>query len=164
MNTTRTAVFTLAAVAAVTIASAISAQQPAGNPGPLVESGGRVFDVPHIDLATPLEMTYRVAFDLSRASTSATAVNAGLDSVARLLNMQARAGVSASQLHLAVVVHGGAAADLLSHDAYRARTGESNPNAALIDELAKAGVRFIALSAMTAFAVLQERGYHVNPF
>lgn len=167
-------------------AGATLAQQPPSRPGPLIQSAGSVFDVPHIDFETPLDMTYRVAFDLTRAGTSATTVNAGLDSVARFLNMQARAGVPVERLRVAVVVHGAAAGDVVRHEVYRERTGENNPNAALIDELSKAGVQIIicgqtaasrgitkamllepvdmALSAMTAFAVLQERGYHVNPF
>jgi intracellular sulfur oxidation DsrE/DsrF family protein len=87
---------------------------------------------------------------------------------------------------VAVVVHGAAVGDMVTHTAYRERAAEDNPNAALIDALSKAGVRIIvcgqtaasrgvtkamllepvemALSAMTAFAVLQERGYRVNPF
>ena len=162
------------------------AQQPRQEYRPLIQAGGEVYDVPHIDFATPLDMTYRVAFDVSQRESSATAVNENLDSVARFLNLHAKAGVLASQLQLAVVIHGGAVRDLLTNAEYRERTGENNPNAALIDELAKAGVQIlvcgqsaagggytkemflepvdVALSAMTAFAVLQERGYHVNPF
>ncbi len=160
-------------------------QQPASKSGPLIQSGGEVYATPHIDFATPVDITYKVAFDLSRRGTSATSVNDGLNSLARFLNMHAQAGVPASQMQLAVVVHGGAARDLLRNAEYKERTGEDNPNIAMVEELWKAGVRIIvcgqtaaasgftkdmfvepvqiALSAMTAFAVLQEQGYHVNP-
>jgi intracellular sulfur oxidation DsrE/DsrF family protein len=171
---------------ALSIITTQARQQPVSRSGPLIQAGGEVYATPHIDFATPLDLTYRVAFDVSRGGSPATAVNQGVNSVARFLNMHASAGVPASQLQLAVVVHGGAARDLLKREVYRERTGEDNPNAALIEDLAKAGVRIIvcgqtaaasgftremflepvdvALSAMTAFAVLQERGYRVNPF
>ena len=195
MIQTRSVQLLLATLVAVSTTSAQTApqtpSQPAAAPapnrsGPVIKSGGATYDVPRIDFATPLDLTYRVAFELSKGSSPATAVDTGLDSVARFLNMQARAGVPVGQLKLAVVVHGGATFDLLKNDAYRERTGENNPNIALIEELSKAGVQIIvcgqsaasrgltkdmflepvnvALSAMTAFAVLQERGYHVNPF
>jgi intracellular sulfur oxidation DsrE/DsrF family protein len=113
-------------------------------------------------------------------------VNPGLNTVARFLNMHARAGVPLRQSQVAVGVHGTAGKDLLQDHAYRSRLATDNPNAELVRELAEAGVRLIlcgqtaasrglptdslfepvevALSAMTALAVLQEDGYHVNPF
>jgi intracellular sulfur oxidation DsrE/DsrF family protein len=85
-----------------------------------------------------------------------------------------------------VVVHGAAAWELLDDDGYRARHGVDNPNAELIRELVRAGTKVIlcgqsaasrgiphdgllsgvqvALSAMTAFAILQEEGFRVNPW
>ena len=191
MIQTRSAQLLFATLVAVSTTSAQPAAQPSAPPapnrsGPVIQSGGATYDVPRIDFKTPLDLTYRVAFELSKGSSPATAVDPGLDSVARFLNMQARAGVPLGQLKLAVVVHGGATLDLLNNEAYRERTGANNPNLTLIADLSKAGVQIIvcgqsaasrgltkemflepvnvALSAMTAFAVLQERGYHVNPF
>jgi len=163
-----------------------SPPSPATLKGPLIHAGGDTLEVPQVDFATPVDLTYRVAFDLSREGSTTATVNPGLNSVARFLNMQSRAGVPLNQLKLAVVVHGGAVVDLLRDDEYRKRNGADNPNVALIAELSRAGVDIlicgqtaagrglkadqflepakVALSAMTAFAVLQERGYHVNPF
>jgi intracellular sulfur oxidation DsrE/DsrF family protein len=75
---------------------------------------------------------------------------------------------------------------MLDDIGYREKEGVDNPNKELIRELHDAGVRIIlcgqtaaarnlpldrllpevevALSAMTALLVLQEAGYHVNPF
>ena len=87
----------------------------------------------------------------------------------------------------AVVVHGAAVLDLLSDDAWSARDrGAANPSGAMVREMIDQGVRFIvcgqsaagqgvakselipgvelALSAMTAHALLQQQGYTVNPF
>lgn len=164
----------------------LQAQQPARSAGPVIHTAGEVFAVPSPDFETPLDMTWRVAFDVSEAAATQDAINPGLNSVARFLNMHAQAGVAVDKLQLAVVVHGSAGKDLLADAAYRDRYGIDNPNSALLNELAGAGVRIIlcgqtaasrglqrtelakpvtlALSAMTAHAVLQERGYHVNPF
>jgi intracellular sulfur oxidation DsrE/DsrF family protein len=113
-------------------------------------------------------------------------LNVTLNSVARYLNMHAQAGVLANQVHAAVVVHGSAGWEVLDHAAYRDRHGTDNPNAELIHELIDAGVEVVlcgqtaasrgiprdglidgvevALSAMTAFLVLQEDGFRVNPW
>jgi intracellular sulfur oxidation DsrE/DsrF family protein len=109
-----------------------------------------------------------------------------LVSAARFLNMHARAGVPEENVSAAVVVHGRSGWELLNDVAYRARHGVDNPNTALIRELTEAGVRIVlcgqtaaargiplddvasevqvALSAMTAFLVLQEEGYRPNPW
>jgi intracellular sulfur oxidation DsrE/DsrF family protein len=85
-----------------------------------------------------------------------------------------------------MVLHGGAAKDALSNEAYRKRFGVDNPNLPLLEALVQAGARIylcgqsagsrgitkadmaapvkLALSAMTAHLVLQMDGYHVNPF
>lgn len=162
--------------------------QGSGQPvfGPVIHSAGPVFEIPAPEFETPLNVTYRVAFDLATGSTSAEELNQGLNSVARFLNMHARAGVPLSRLQVAVVIHGTAAKDFLEADAFRTYAGFDNPNLDLIDELAGAGVRFVmcgqslgargipreglltpvqvALSAMTAHLVLQAEGYRINPF
>lgn len=173
-------------LATLVIAAPLGAQQEPRRAGPVIRSAGAVFEVARADFETPLAMTYRVAFDISQAATSPTDVNPGLNTVARFLNMHAQAGVPLRQLQVAVVLHGTAGKDLLQDEAYRSRLGVENPNAPLLRELSGAGVRLIlcgqtaasrglprdellepvevALSAMTALVVLQEEGYHLNPF
>ncbi len=154
--------------------------------GPVIHSAGAVFQVPNPDFPTPASADYRVAFEMADASGSPDRLNVVLNSVARYLNMHGQAGVPSERLGAAVVVHGPAGWELVDHAAYRERHGVDNPNAKLITELAAAGVEIIlcgqtaasrgiprerllgevqvALSAMTAFVVLQERGYKVNPW
>jgi len=94
--------------------------------------------------------------------------------------------VPRERVKAAVVVHGPAGWELVDHQAYEKRHGVTNPNAELIAELQAAGVRIVlcgqtaasrgiprselldgvetALSAMTAFLVLQDQGYRVNPW
>ena len=152
--------------------------------GPIIDTHGPVFPVAP-DFETPLDLEYKVAFDVSQ-SGGADGVSTSLNTVARFLNMHGQAGVPRAQLGAAVVVHGTAVMDVLSDDAYHARSGSANPNATLLKELLDAGVRVVvcgqsaasrgyqaseladgvelALSAMTAFVVLQNEGYLVNPW
>jgi intracellular sulfur oxidation DsrE/DsrF family protein len=147
--------------------------------GPAVPSYGRSAPVPSATL--PADTHLKVAFDVDKASEEG-AVSRNLDSAARFLNMHALAGVPDGNISVAIVVHGPAAMDLVTD----ARRGAPNPNAALIAELLAAGASIqlcgqtaaakditeadllpgvtMALSAMTAHALLQQDGYTLNPF
>jgi intracellular sulfur oxidation DsrE/DsrF family protein len=96
--------------------------------------------------------------------------------------MHVAAGVPEDRIELVVVVHGGAALDLVAGGA----EGTGNASQAMVEALLAQGVRFIlcgqsaaaqgiakedvidgvelALSAMTAHALLQRQGYTLNPF
>ncbi len=148
-------------------------------PGPRVPSFGNTAIVP--GAALPAGARFKVAFDVSAAS-EAGEVNRSLDSAARFLNMHALAGVPSEDVSVAIVVHGPAAMDLVND----AKRDAPNPNAALISELLAAGATVqlcgqtaaargitqddllpgvtLALSAMTAHALLQQDGYTLNPF
>jgi len=186
---TRRTMRPLALAAALTVlatfASDANAQQRA-KPGPVIESAGAVFQVPSPTFPTDPDRAYKVAFEIAESAADPGRLNASLNTVARFLNMHAQAGVPEENVHAAVVVHGPAAFELLDDAAYRERFGVDNPNATLIAELIGAGVPVVlcgqtaasrgvptdhllngvqvALSAMTAFLVLQEDGYRVNPW
>ncbi|MDH3271001.1 MAG: DsrE family protein [Gemmatimonadota bacterium] len=163
---------------------AIEAQARA-KAGPIVESAGAVFAVDP-DLVTPTDRDYKVAFEIAAPASTPERMNASINTVARFLNMHAQAGVPAERLSAAIVAHGAASFELLNDEAYRARFGVDNPNSKLIAELIAAdqpvilcgqsaasrgvptdqlipGVQ-VALSAMTAFLLLQDEGYRVNPW
>lgn len=174
----------LVATALLLATAPVQAQQRT-QAGPMIHSGGAVFSVSP-DFATPKDQDYRVAFDLAQPAPSPDRMNSAINTVARFLNMHAQAGVPTDRLSGAIVAHGGASFELLNNEAYRERFGVDNPNADLIAELiangqpvllcgqsaASRGVDTdqlipgveVALSAMTAFLVLQERGYRVNPW
>lgn len=171
--------------ALLVLATGVDAQQRS-EPGPVIHGAGAVFGVPNPDFATPTDLEYKLAFEISTASSTPDRLNESLNTVARYLNMHAQAGVPVDQIRAAVVVHGTAGWEVLDHQAYRNRHGVDNPNAALIRELTEVGVKVIlcgqtaasrgiptdgliggvevTLSAMTAFLVLQEEGYRVNPW
>jgi intracellular sulfur oxidation DsrE/DsrF family protein len=168
------------------IASAAAAADETSHTGPVIERFGPVYDVDRPDFPTPTDLAYRVVFDVALSSEAPDALNTRIESLARFLNMQARAGVKPQQMKLALVVHGPAAKDVLSSAAYKARFGVENPNAPLLEALRTNGVRLVicgqtaahkgfrreelapgvevALSAMTALAALQSEGYQLIPF
>jgi len=138
------------------------------------------------DMVIPRRAKFKVAFDAAKAAEPGKA-NRTLNSAARFINMHAAAGVPEKNMKLAVIVHGPAAFDLLNAQTYAAKhEGAENGSAALIKALTEQGVRVIlcgqtaayrdiskadllpgvemALSAMTAHALLQQNGYTVNPF
>ena len=172
-------------LAVLLFAPSVAAQQST-SAGPIIHSSGAVFAVPTPSFETNPDLSYKVAFELAGASSSPDRLNPSLNTVARFLNMHAQGGVPQDRVQAAVVVHGAAAWELLNDEGYRARHGVDNPNAALIRELVRAGTKVIlcgqtaasrgishdglvdgvqvALSAMTAFAMLQEQGFRVNPW
>jgi intracellular sulfur oxidation DsrE/DsrF family protein len=177
---------TLLPTIATTLIFAMSghAQQPT-EAGPIIESAGAVFAV-QPDFTTPTDRDYKVAFEIAAPAPSPERMNASINTVARFLNMHGQAGVPAERVSGAIVVHGGAVFEFLDDEAYREKFGVDNPNAELIRELIAAGQPVlmcgqsaasrgveterlipgvqVALSAMTAFLLLQDEGYRVNPW
>lgn len=159
--------------------------RPGFHSGPVFSSFGDIASV-RSDQPIPEGTVFRVAFDVSEKATPGQ-LNRAFESAARFINMHVEAGVPITDIHVAIVVHGGAAVDLLSPAAYAGRNdGATNGSAVAIAGLAAQGVEFwlcgqtaaaqqitkvdllpdvgLSLSAMTAFALLQQRGYTVNPF
>lgn len=153
--------------------------------GPVFELYGPVAPV-ESDMPIPEGADFKVAFDVA-AGAETGKLNRTLESAARFINMHARAGVPLEKMNVAVVVHGKASEDLLGPAEFaKRRDGAENVNIALIGALTEKGVRVIlcgqsaaaygikndmlapgvemALSAMTAHALLQQTGYTVNPF
>jgi intracellular sulfur oxidation DsrE/DsrF family protein len=168
------------AMALVFAPAAYAAGPPAGfTYGPVIEHYGPVAAVPGAE-ALPANAHFKVVFDVSEAA-AAGEVNGGLESVARFINMHARAGIPVANMQLAIVVRSGAVRDLTAHP----QAGHDNPNAPLIAALianhvdiyacgqaaAHANIHAsdllpgvkLALSAMTEFALLQQQGYTLNP-
>ena len=180
----------MAIVAAALLGSAPAAAQQASmdafGPGEVFPDFGMVAPVPDADFAIPEATDLYVAFDTATPAEEGK-LNRTLDSAARYINMHAAVGLEPARVRAAVVVHGRAAFDLLTDEAWAAKGKKgTNPTAAAIPELVDNGVRIIlcgqtaaaygiakedlapgvelALSAMTAHAVLQRQGYTVNPF
>lgn len=152
--------------------------------GPLISKYGRMTTI-ESDMPIAEGVVMKVSFDVADQAEEG-AVNRSFDSLARFLNMHVEAGVKPEHLQLALVVHGSASNDVMSNADYKARYGKQNANVPLLQELMKHNVEVIicgqsatyygiaksdleprvkmALSAMTAHALLQQDGYTLNPF
>ncbi|UJF21583.1 DsrE family protein [Shewanella sp. OMA3-2] len=154
-------------------------------PGVVIKDFGKVAEVDS-QLTIPQNMKFKVAFDVGSAA-NAGEVNRQIDTLARFINMHVAAGVKPEDIELALVVHGKAAMDMTNNAMYQ-QTHKNTPNAnqPLIAELNKYQVKFyvcgqtaayygisqndllpevkLALSALTAHAVLAQQGYSMNPF
>lgn len=180
-------------IAALAFATSASAQDmSAFKTGPVFAEFGPHAPVEGMG-TVPADTEFAIAFDVATPAEAGQR-NRGFESAARFINMHVAAGVDPDNIRIAVVVHGKASMDLLDNTAWAARQpagaeeeeAPDNPSAAMIRAMLDAGVRVIlcgqsgvaygikqeelipgvevALSAMTAHALLQQRGYTVNPF
>jgi intracellular sulfur oxidation DsrE/DsrF family protein len=154
--------------------------------GPVVPSFGPVLPPPEGAYSLDADTHYKVSIDVGETAEFPGDQSRKLTSVARFLNMHAQQGMSAQNIEFAVIVHGMAANDLLTDEAYEGRFNSPNPNTALLDELNRAGVTVylcsqtaafrqmapeefredvvMALSAMSAHVRLQQEGFTLIPF
>jgi intracellular sulfur oxidation DsrE/DsrF family protein len=153
--------------------------------GPVITDFGRTAPV-ETDFKIPKRAKFKVLYD-TKDATKPGEVNKSLTTAARFLNMHAKAGVPEKNMKLAVVFHGKGSFDLTRAEYYGSKYDEAeNANAAIIKALLDKDVRIIlcgqtaafygiknedllpgvemALSAMTAHAVLQQEGYTLNGF
>jgi intracellular sulfur oxidation DsrE/DsrF family protein len=150
--------------------------------GPLIETYGAVAAIDN-QMPIPDGTVFQVAFDIS-TSAEVGELNRQLVSAARFLNMHTAAGIAPENLQLAIVIHGGAVRDVSSSSHFT--PGVEPANADLVATLIAHGVKIyvcgqsaayhdvsaedllpgvtMALSAMTAHALLQQDGYTLNPF
>jgi intracellular sulfur oxidation DsrE/DsrF family protein len=153
--------------------------------GPAIEGYGPTYPIDDRDVPLEEGVVYRAVFDAASYSDDLGSLNSRLVSVARFLNMHVRNDTPIENMDLAVVLHGAAVKNVLSHEAYRSRYDRDNPNLELVARLHDAGVRFyvcgqsmsfggvekselasqaeVALSAMTMLTVLQHDGYALLP-
>jgi len=108
--------------------------------GPAIPDHGAVAPQPEDAFNLVPGETYRVVFDVASGSADEHVLNRRLESVARFVNLHARAGIDPDDLQIEVVTHGGTLFDVLSRAAYQERFGVAHPNADLLDALMAAGV------------------------
>ena len=164
---------------------AASLSESAFTTGPVISEYGPAAAIDS-DFKIPDGTKFKVSFDTT-AATEPGEINRSLTTAARFLNMHAKAGVAEQDMKLAVVFHSKAIFDLTTPERYGKKyEGADNANAAIIKALLDKNVRIIvcgqsaayydvknkdllpgiemALSAMTAHAVLQQEGYTLNGF
>ncbi len=137
------------------LTASATAQQPSVKlVYPIIPSVGGVVPLP--DAAEQPRKGAKVVFDIT-ADAKAADVNKGLERVARLLNLYGSAGLKASDVKIALVVHGEATKSVLSGDVYRSKFAtDKNPNLAVIGELRKAGVEVFVCGQALAYKGFDE--------
>jgi len=173
----------IACIAVLSLAPAFAGDD-AFHAGKTITDFGRVATV-DADMVIPDQTEFKVVFDIAKPA-EAGEINRSFDSAARFINMHTENGIPLNNIKVALVIHGGATNDLLKSDAYKAWTETDNGNSILIQTLIDNGVEIylcgqsaayfgaqkkdlaagvqLALSAMTAHALLQQKGYTLNPF
>ncbi|QDV69238.1 DsrE/DsrF-like family protein [Rosistilla carotiformis] len=164
-----------------------AADEKVGRSGPLIypviANHGGVVHLP--DAAQQPRTGTKLVVDLTGGGDPAQ-LNAGVEKLARFLNIYAGAGAKPAAAKIAVVFHGGATLAVLNEDAYTAKfKTASNPNLKLLRQLHDAGVELfvcgqalngqggapdevadfidVAVSALTAIVNLQSDGYAYIP-
>ncbi|XLS30955.1 DsrE family protein [Flavobacteriaceae bacterium M23B6Z8] len=166
--------------------SLVAMAQETKTAGPVIEGYGAVYPVQAPDFKTDSTAVFKVVFDVGRTFENKELPNPLIETAARFLNMHVQNGVPLKNLHVALVIHGSASADILSDKKYQQQFNQPNPNTELIKELAQNGVQIIlcgqtagyrsiskqdalpqvqwALSAMTALIQLQNNEYRLIKF
>lgn len=85
-------------------------------------------------LDNPQKQNFKAVFDIPEPYRDG-GTSQKLNTVARFINMHARAGVPLGNMDVAVVVHGKAGFDLMNNDAHNARFKTDNPNNGLLNAL-----------------------------
>lgn len=156
--------------------------------GEVITEYGDFYKVENSDFKTDVTAQYSVVFDIGRSFEDPSKPNPLIETAARFINMHREAGVPSENIHVALVIHGGASTDILKDEKYTEKFSEitENPNTKLITELANQGAQIIlcgqtavhrkitksealpevkiALSAMTALVQLQNQGYRLINF
>lgn len=88
-------------------------------------------------------LTYKIVFDIGKASPKIEEVNPGLTFISRFFNTLAKGGVPADRRKFVVVFHQEGTDIALNNAAYKAlKDGHDNPNIAIIHSMKQAGVDF----------------------
>jgi intracellular sulfur oxidation DsrE/DsrF family protein len=173
----------IGAVAAFAVLTALPLAMHAQSAQPLpIPSVDAAIDFPNEHEMPDPSLTYKIVFDIGKASPKIDDVNPSLTAISRYFNTLAKGGVPADHRKFVVVFHQEGTDFALNNAAFKAiKDGHDNPNIALIHSMKQAGVDFrvcgqgvlgrkidmatinpeiqIDQWAMTTITTLQLRGY-----
>jgi intracellular sulfur oxidation DsrE/DsrF family protein len=154
-------------------------------PAQVITAAGAYHALPQAAYQPDRNATYKVVFSIGKGSDKPDQINAGLEHVARTVNLYASAGVPLDHLKFVAVISGTATGIVLDDAHYRAQFSTANPNLVVISQLRKAGVDVavcgqamaehhypndwaskdvtLSLSALTTITVLEQQGYALMP-
>ena len=95
---------------------------------PLVKGFGGIYEVPDATERPDPTLEYKIMVDMSTGADDPKQISRWVDNVARLMNLHGLAGVPQENMHVKVVVHGGAIFTILNNEEYQKRCQVDNPN------------------------------------
>ena len=121
-------------------------------PGSTHAQSAQTLPIPSVDAAIDFpnehempdpSLTYKIVFDIAKASPKIEDVNPGLTVISRYFNTLAKGGVPADRRKFVVVFHQEGTEIALNNAAYKAlKDGHDNPNIAIIHSMKQAGIDF----------------------
>ena len=143
---------TIAMLGTLLLAGPLPAKNwPAPSPPALAHAPGYV-DIPNVAVPRDPAHIYKALFDATAAASAPDKVVGVLNRVGLQVNGLLQARVPADHIRFAMIFHGPATDALLTDAAYRAKHHVANPNAPLVAELKRAGVRFLVCGQYLAGA------------
>ncbi|WP_299779279.1 DsrE family protein [uncultured Formosa sp.] len=119
--------------------------------GPVFDTVGAIYSIDDLDFTPNPSQELKAIFDIANKQADAGKVNSIISSMHRYYNMHVRYGIPKEQIHLALVLHGGAVKDALNSTVYKEKFNVDNPNVSLIKSLSEMGVDvFLCGQSMTA--------------
>lgn len=107
---------------------------------PLVKGFGGIYEVPEATERPDPSLDYKIIVDMTTGPEDPKQISRWVDNVARLMNLHGLAGVKKDQMHVKVVIHGGAIFTTLNNSEYNSRYQVDNPNLPVYEALKGAGV------------------------
>jgi len=106
---------------------------------------------PNLDYKIVLDLTGFPEREEKKGKVDSVAVNWALEEIGRLYNLHVAAGIPKNKIQLVAAVHANAMASFFTNEAYREKYKIDNPNLAIIDQLSKAGVKFLVCGQSLIF-------------
>ncbi len=132
------------AIAALALAAAVPATLAAQSGEALIQKLGVSTPVPNPTFPADKTVEYKVLWDVTGAAATPSDITPGMARPANFLVMADANGLDRKRVHLALIIHGAAITSVLANEQYKTATGVDNPNIALMQAMADAGVQIIA--------------------
>jgi len=110
---------------------------------PAIQGYGGVNEVPFETIKPDPNQHYKFVIEFSNAIEDKKKHSGDLDYAARMYNLHIYAGVPKENIELVFVVFSGSTPIALNNEEYKKRFGVENPNAELLEEFKKNGIRII---------------------
>lgn len=110
---------------------------------PVIPSYGGIYPIEEATVKPDDKLVYKIVVDVVTGSDDPQELSAGLNNVARMLNLHAVGGVPPGKMEVVLAIHGGATFATLNNELYQEKFGVDNPNIGLIRELKAAGVKLV---------------------